>query len=351
MHNDFRQNGLLRVRCLSSAERRQLLEAVESIGIPVGSLKKGSCKFSTCNTNAFEINIKEKTINDIGQPFTDAVMRDSGVRLYSVSEFCRLAELEFSVVPRFLLWHVPHDGQKFPAKLLASVRIPREDVDAYHEKMRDTDVGRLIPDPYHYPPTTVHFDISRMLCDVERFIGPEEVMERYGMGYCYERAYDGTVIKEISDTLKSETLRYYSEHHRRMDKLCESHPHVLLFDMHSYSDEIVPADFLIFGREAPDLCIGTDTQFTPAGLFDVVNARFKEAGFTVAQNYPYSGCYIPNSATEGRSDCISIMLEFNKRVYLSDDGSFDKDKAGIIQSVLREIIVDCVELGKRHSAN
>jgi N-formylglutamate amidohydrolase len=351
MKNDFRENGRIRVHYFSSAERRKLLDVVESIGIPIGDLNKGKYKYRPTDTNTFEINIKEKTIQYIGQPFIGAAMCSSGVRFYSVTEFCRLAELEFKVMPRFLLWHIPHDGWKYPVKLLSSVCIPREMFDAYHEKMRDNGVRKLIPGMYAYQSATEHFDISRLLCDVERFIGPGEVMEQYGMGYCYEKVYDGTVIKEISDALKDRTMQYYAEHHKRVDEKCGSHPQVLLFDMHSYSDDIVPEDFLDAGRPTPDVCVGTDPKYTPLSLSIIAKYRFEEAGFTAAQNYPYAGCYVPNSTMAGKNDCLSIMLEFNKRIYLDGNGQVDEKKAAVIRGVLEKIIADSVYLGEREGTS
>ena len=347
MNNDFRQNGKLRVRYYSAQERRKLMDTVASIGIPLGERERGKSKYNPNDTNTYEINIRKKTIDYISEPFIGAAMCSSGVRFYSVEEFCRLAEQEFQIMPRFLVFHVPHDGWKFPVKLLASACVPREEFEKYHEKMRDTGVSRLIPDPYRYQSSTERFEISRLLCDVERFLSPEEPMEKYGMGYCYERAYDGTVIKTVSDALRERTRLYYYEHMQKMLHLCSSHPAVLLFDMHSYADDIVPEDFLEPGRETPDVCIGTDERFTPLSLSVIAKARFEEAGFTVAENYPYSSCYIPYPGMAEAGRCLSIMLEFNKRVYLDGDGKVDEEKAATIRDVIRKIIIDCVFLGDR----
>ena len=53
--------------------------------------------------------------------------------------------------------------------------------------MRDTDISLAVPEEYRSGALCCRFGISRLLCDVERFAGPEEIMERYGMGYCYEK--------------------------------------------------------------------------------------------------------------------------------------------------------------------
>lgn len=247
-------------------------------------------------------------------------------------------------LPRFPLFHVPHDGREFPAELLSSVCVPMDAFFRYHEKMRDAGAAELIPGACRHPSMTEEFQVSRLLCDPERFVGPGEVMERYGMGFCYEKAYDGTVIKNVTEALKRETLRYYREHHERMDRKLLSHPRVLLFDMHSYSDEIVPGDFLEKERETPDVCVGTDEKFTPPGLIQLIRDRFFEAGFSTAENYPYSGCYLPNAAMAGKGDCVSVMLEFHKRIYLDTKGNPDGEKTARIRKVMERIIADSIRL-------
>jgi len=248
---------------------------------------------------------------------------------------------------RFPVFHVPHDGGVFPPELMESVYIPEDVFRRYHEKMRDTDIFRAVPKEYRGGDGCEVFRISRLLCDPERFIGPEEVMEKYGMGFCYEKAYDGTVIKNVTAEIRERTLRYYREHHARMDRICERHPRVLLIDLHSYSDEIVPEDFLREGVQTPDLCIGADERYTPVWLVKMVKRRFSEAGFMIAVNYPYCGCYIPNVVLSGRSicDCISIMLEFHKRTYCDDRGRSVPKRLGVIREIIRQVIVDCVDPG------
>ena len=190
------------------------------------------------------------------------------------------------------------------------------------------------------------FPVSRLLCDVERFVGPEEVMEQYGMGFCYEKAYDGTTIKNVTDELREKTLHYYRKHHETMDYVCEQHPRILLFDMHSYSDEIVPDSFLHEGKRMPDLCIGTDDRYTPPQLTEIVKKRFSEKGPVSDINYPYSGCFIPNNVLSGRCKCdyVGIMLEFNKRIYCDESGKPVSSKLDAIRNIIRQVVADCVNL-------
>ena len=240
---------------------------------------------------------------------------------------------------RFPIFHVPHDGEQFPEELMDSVCISQSRFFRYHEEMRDIMVRQMIPENYRNAEQAVIFPISRLLCDVERFIGPEEVMEHYGMGFCYEKAYDGTVIKKLSEDIREKTLVYYHKHHDRIDRICAQHRRILLVDLHSYSDEIVPRDFLQQGIDTPDICIGTDSFFTPDLLTSFTEEKFRSAGYSTNLNYPYSGCFIPDTVLSGESDCdlVSVMIEVNKRVYLDKVNNPDCVQVLEISNLIRNI--------------
>jgi len=222
-----------------------------------------------------------------------------------------------------VVFHVPHDGAQFPPELMSSACISQGEFMRYHETMRDTSVTLMIPDGYRTEEHSVVFPVSRLLCDVERFIGPEEVMEQFGMGYCYERAFDGQKIKNVTEDLKRRTRIYYDGHHKRLDEICMKHEKILLIDLHSFSDEIVPLHFLKDGEPTPGICIGTDPGYTPRALTEAAMKVFGEAGYSVRENYPYTGCLVPNAVMSGRTRCrcASIMLEINKRVYCDEAGN------------------------------
>ena len=241
MKNNFRKNGNMRVRYETPEERREILRILEEQrGFHIDEEQKKVTKIHPMSTRTFDIHLKFKTIAYGIQPFIGAAMASSGVRFYSAQEFFRIAELGFRVVPRFPVFHIPHTGDRFPFEMLPSVCVPEEEFRRYHARMSDTDVWRFVPRAYYGGDMTERFLISRLMCDVERFIGPEEEMEQFGMGFCYEKAYDGKQIKIVTDELKAQARKYYDEHHARMDRLCERHPRMLLFDLHSFSAEMLP---------------------------------------------------------------------------------------------------------------
>ena len=240
----------------------------------------------------------------------------------------------------FPVFHVPHDGAEFPAELMSSVCVPKELFLFYHERMRDIDVRKMVPVRWRNPAHSLIFLVSRLLCDVERFLGDGEPMERYGMGFCYERVFDGRQIKEVTEELKQATLRYYREHHSRLDSLCTRYPQILLLDLHSFSEEIVPREQLRPGEQTPDVCLGVDEQFTPEELASTAEGILQRAGYTTARNYPYTGSMVPTGVLTGDTvcACASIMLEWNKKAYCDNSGTPDSRKLACIRVTIEQIV-------------
>ena len=133
------------------------------------------------------------------------------------------------------------------------------------------------------------------------------------MGFCYEKAYDGTVIKTVTDELRDQTRKYYDEHHARMDGICGRHPRVLLLDIHSFSEETLPEHILKRTDRIPDVCIGADWKYTPHDLTARVERRLDEMSLLHRINTPYSGTFVPNAVLNGRSSCdLPMILLLNK---------------------------------------
>ena len=347
MKNNFKKNGQMAVRYETAAERREIIRILEEQrGFRIGEEMKQPGEIRPYDPKTFVINLKFKTLTDRIRPFIGAAMMSSGVRLYAAQEFFRIAELGFRTVPRVPVFHIPHAGDRFPFEMLPSVCVPEEAFRRYHELMSDTDAWRFVPRAYYGGDMAERFEVSRLMCDVERFIGPEEEMERYGMGFCYEKAFDGTRIKTVTDELKAQARKYYDEHHARMDRLCGRHPRILLFDMHSFSEETLPEHIRKRAGRIPDVCIGMDLQYTPHELVSRIERRLDEVNLLHLVNTPYSGTFVPGAVLRGNSSCdlISVMLEFNKRLYLDENGKADEVKAKLIRDLMLRIVCDCVEL-------
>lgn len=346
MKNDLKKNGMMQVRFETAGERAQIVRALEELGFRVnGDLKRLAERgdISPYDSRTFSLDLKRRRSSYGLQPFIGAAMITSGVRFYSAREFFAVAQAGFRRTPRFPVFHVPHDGWRFPQELMSSAIVPEETFMRYHDMMRDKNVRDLVPRAYFGGHMTKRFEVSRLLCDVERLIGPEEEMEKFGMGFCYERAYDGTAIKRVTDGIREKTLAYYEEHHRQMDRLCGQHPRILLFDMHSFHGQTLPEHVKKRAGTLPDLCVGTDAHRTPPWLTERILERFRGAGFSCAVNEPYAGTFVPRAVMNGNTPCdlVSVMLEFNRRAYLNGSGETDGAAAIRIRSLIEDVMADC----------
>lgn len=339
----YREKDVYIVHFIDESEKQLLFDTLADIGFQNTKKWLDRELIWPGDTCTFAINLNQKSIEYLNRPFICAWMVSGGIRFHSVQEFQKIAESGFPERTRVPVFHIPHDGGQFPKELLESVSISRERFLTYHRYMQDTQVCDMVPCIYHLQNRIVKFPVSRLLCDVERFIGPEEIMERYGMGFCYERAWDGTRIKNVTPELREKTLVYYRRHHEEMDRICDLFNRMILFDLHSYRDEIVPRDFLRDGVQTPDVCIGTDPRFTPPALTEAAICTMAQAGFTTAVNYPYSGCFVPDIVLGGKSscDCASIMLEFHKRTYMEKDGQVNEETLAQIRALLRDLAAAC----------
>ncbi len=326
--------------CDNADEKQRLCDEMTAKGYRLSGVSgswpwKGDGKY---HYQPIIIDIEEKTVEYMSI-IGAAAMCSRGIRSYTPDEFLLLMERAFTEKLPHVLFHIPHDGHLFPQELMKSVCVPEDIFLKYHEIMKDRAVGGFVPGGYRHLPYFLQFPVSRLLCDVERFTGPEELMEKYGMGFCYRNAYDGTVIKKNFDGLRELTMKYYREHHQELDNIAREYDQMLLLDLHSYSDVIVPKDF-ITSEPLPDICIGTDLLYTPKQLTEKAKQLFLNAGFTVAENYPYKGCMVPNAVLSGAAECCfaGIMVEVNKQVYLDQDGEVKEAEAAKIRMILKDLV-------------
>ena len=233
------------------------------------------------------------------------------------------------------IFHVPHDGNLFLNELMSSVIVDAETFAFYHDQMRDMDATLFAPE---IPDAQIiKFDTSRLLCDVERFIGDDEIMEKYGMGFCYERAYDGTLIKNVNNDIKQRTYSVYQQHHERLNEAVRSAiGKIILVDLHSFSSEIIVHTKT--DKKMPDVCIGYDDYLSERELQMIVST-FSALGLSVDVNYPYSGSLVPNCilSKEVNKDIVSFMVEVNKEYYMKN-GKSDLSRIGVIRDAIESIV-------------
>ena len=139
-------------------------------------------------------------------------------------------------------------------------------------------------------------------------------------------------LRQVTDAQRKGILEtYYRPHHQRLTAMVDAelalNQHALIIDCHSYPNKPLPCDQnqTVF---RPDICIGTDGFHTPAVLANFTYYFFRDRGYTVAFNLPYSGCMVPTAHYRKNERVYSVMLEVNRNAY--------KDSLEPIKGVISE---------------
>ena len=217
-----------------------------------------------------------------------------------------------------LILHIPHSSERIPSE--KGYIVGREVLDQEILKLTDWYTDDLFS---FDDAITVRADFSRVFCDVERFSDDsKEVMAKYGMGVLYEKADDGTIIREVDKQLREEILNnYYRPHHERLTRAVNSQLELngkaLIVDCHSFPTRPFIRD-LDQTPDRPDFNIGTDSFHTPQYLVDFSKNFFNERGYTLGLDWPYSGSVVPLTHYNQSKNVSSIMLEINRSLYMDE---------------------------------
>lgn len=215
-----------------------------------------------------------------------------------------------------IVLNIPHSSSAIPETYLGQYLVPQEKL--IHENVILTDwfTDELFDIPGVHQ---VIAQVSRVLVDTERYADDsQESMVEYGMGVLYTKSTYGDVIRELTDDQRKELLaKYYYPHHEALEHAIEAcldaHDRCLLVDCHSFPDTPFPHE-TDTGRR-PDVCLGTTEQNTPSELVIHFDQGFKGECFSVALNYPYSGCMLPERFA-GDQRVSAIMIEVNRKLYM-----------------------------------
>lgn len=209
-----------------------------------------------------------------------------------------------------MILHIPHSSTYIPP-FEENLNITQNDINL----LTDWYTAELFD---HQFATKVVFDISRLVCDVERYRNDEdEPMTKFGHGVVYLNGATGNKIREYNEKYTNLTkVMLYDQHHHKLNKVTGTSlslfNEVVLVDCHSFSDTpLVHEDDT---AERPDFCIGTngDLPFTD----DIIKV-IESHGYSVKLNYPFSGTIVPSLYTNETS-LKCVMIEVNRKLYLDD---------------------------------
>lgn len=247
--------------------------------------------------------------------------------------------------------HIPHSSTVIPKVFRQEFLVKEKDLQKELLCMTDWYTDELFAcSDCHM---VIH-NVSRLVCDPERFLDPdEESMWPKGMGMYYTRTSDGERMKKSPLSSMegwqsyARALAIYQKHHNRLrsavGQQIERYGKALLIDGHSFSASALPYEFYKNPhQERPDICLGADKDFTPESLLAFAKEYFTQQGLCVAVNTPFAGTMVPEPFYSNKDKRVcSLMIEVNRSLYMNErtgqkQASFHETRA-ILQRFLQKL--------------
>ena len=228
-----------------------------------------------------------------------------------------------------IILHIPHASTVLPSEV--EFLLGQEELAYEVDAMTDHHTDRLFDLPGAH---RCVFPVSRLVIDPERFI--EDPMESVGMGVVYMRTAEGEALRDISDVDRSALIdTYYCPHHAALtcmvDECLGKHGRCLIIDCHSFPEQPLPYES---DKTRPDICIGTDSYHTSAGLKNCLLKVFEAFGYRVAIDSPFSGTIVPLKHYHKDKRVASVMIEVNRSLYASPSG-FKRVQSDLTHAILQ----------------
>ncbi len=237
-----------------------------------------------------------------------------------------------------LILHIPHSSTIIPFKegYCVSDEILNQEIlkltDWYTDDLfeNETDISIMA-------------SFSRIFCDTERFSDDsQEIMAQFGRGVLYEKTDAGETLRQVSADLRTRILnQYYWKHHNqfteRVKIQLEQFGKSTIVDCHSFPSKPLTSA-LDQSTFRPDFNIGTDAFHTPKKLIDASITFFKEKGFSLGVDSPYSGAIVPLQFYKKNKNVQSIMLEINRALYLNEPSNEKSIRYREIKQIVHEFL-------------
>lgn len=190
------------------------------------------------------------------------------------------------------------------------------------------------------PARPIIYPVSRVVVDPERFADDEkEPMAKNGMGAVYTHTSQGEKLRvDLSAEERKRLMEsYYKPQHEKLtaavNEALQAYGTCLIIDCHSFPSVPLPYE-PDQSPERPDICIGTDTFHTPEWLAKKFLTLFRDTGYSVEENRPYSGSIVPAAFYRVNKNVYSIMIEVNRKLYLNEHTGQKSKKYRILDKSL-----------------
>ncbi len=221
-----------------------------------------------------------------------------------------------------IILHIPHSSTLIPKEVREQFVLTDEELASEQLKLVDLHTKDLF---YSGEFPKVEAEVSRLVCDVERFLDPQqEPMSQYGMGAIYTKTLEGLPLRrELSKEEEKRLLdRHYHQHQikvgNRVEEALEDNSIAVIVDCHSFPSEPFPYE-KPSKYERPDICIGANfLHHTPEWLRDLTRQHFSKLGYSFLFNDPFEGCYIPTNFYKQDKGVFGVMIEINRKLYMDE---------------------------------
>lgn len=238
-----------------------------------------------------------------------------------------------------LLVHLPHDSTVIPPDERADFLLPDDEL--ARESLRLTDAHTAALYAEGCPPDDVlRAPVSRLVVDVERFADDDrEPCARIGMGATYERTCDGRPLRSLTPGRRAELMRrHYWPHHHALEAAATERlarfGRCVILDAHSYPTGPLPTQPA--GGLTPEIGIGTEAMHTPPELCRWAESFFRDRGFDVDLDTPFSGAMVPGRYFGNDPRVRSLMIEVRRDLYM--DEATGRRHAGFDR--IRDVLTD-----------
>jgi N-formylglutamate amidohydrolase len=246
-----------------------------------------------------------------------------------------------------LLVHLPHDATVIPRDERGDFLPSEQELVAELLRLTDAHTAALYAEGLA-PDDFVRAQVSRLVVDVERFADDaHEPCSSVGMGATYVRTAEGRPLRALTPERRAELMaRHYWPHHRRLDAAAAVRlarfGRCLLLDAHSFPTGPLPTQ-VAFGP-SPEIGVGTQPGHTPPALRDLVVGFFRDRGYEVGIDVPFSGAMVPNACFGRDARLWSVMIEVRRDLYMDEatgepHAGFARTQAVLTE--LRRVLVRC----------
>lgn len=240
-----------------------------------------------------------------------------------------------------VLIHIPHSSLYIPEDMRDDYLIDEAQLEEEKRVMADMYTDELFGGLFERF-GGLRLDVSRVFLDVERFKDDNlEPMAARGMGFAYSKTSMLEDLRELK--YKEKIAKIYDAYHKTLNELVdaklEAYGKCLIVDCHSFPS--VPRPYQIEKEyDGVDVCVGFDAFHKDEEVTACIKKSFEDAGYNVAENFPYSGSMVSNKHYAKEKNVKSVMIELNRKIYMDDLKTFEKretfDKVKAIVEGLRE---------------